>query len=154
MCVTVALVGLAQAAQPSEKRFVVLPPDQFGHVWVLDTTTALRWQMTPDNTLTYWETAGQNCTNLRDGARLPKINELISLVDYSVAGNATTPVLPADNPFGHNVQSADYWSATMFAADHAFVWRVGFLSGGSGRDRISSTDPKIPIDQNYVWCVR
>ena len=186
VCVTVALVGLAQAIdprQPSTPRFVVLPPDHVGQVWVLDTTTALRWQRTPgippapwippDYTKTYtWNEATGNpeytsdvCkVKLGDGARLPEVYELLSLVDYSVKGSSTPniPVLPDGNPF-ENVQASDYWSATDFAANApanpgppplpvvARAWRVGFRTGGSGQD---NKIPENANDKNLVWCVR
>ena len=52
VCVTVALVGLAQAiAQPREPRHTLglwcYLLTTWASVWVLDTTTALRWQRTP-----------------------------------------------------------------------------------------------------------
>jgi len=165
VCVTVALVGLAQADgkgphmdRDHHARFKVLGPDQ---QWVLDRTTALRWQKTPNNTKTDWtptwgpDGPGQICTNLGDGARLPEINELISLVDYSVA---SSPVLPAGHPF-ENVQASDYWSATSQAADANRAWRVGFRTGGSGQDNKipkpnPPTDPTGENDKNLVWCVR
>jgi len=38
LMLTMNLLGPVQAMQPSEHRFVVLPPDRTGAVWVLDTT--------------------------------------------------------------------------------------------------------------------
>ena len=104
VCVTVALVGLAQADgtgphrdRDHHARFKVLGPDQ---QWVLDKTTGLRWQKTPgippENTKTYtWTNAAGDpinyipdaCNVLGDGARLPEVNELLSLVDYSDSGS-------------------------------------------------------------------
>jgi hypothetical protein len=174
VCVTVALVGLAQADgtgphrdRDHHARFKVLGPDQ---QWVLDKTTGLRWQKTPgippENTKTYtWTNAAGDpinyipdaCNVLGDGARLPEVNELLSLVDYSVVGSSmpNIPVLPAGNPFV-NVQASDYWSATSQAADAKRAWRVGFRTGGSGQDNKIPTDPSDPqsLDLNLVWCVR
>jgi hypothetical protein len=140
--VTVAMVGLAWAddGHHPKKRFIVLPPD---NEWVLDLTTALRWQKSPSSNPTDWTTAGTMCTGLGHGARLPEIKELISLVDYSVAYPG--PVLPAGNPFV-NVQQYYYWSATPVAGTTASAWRVLFFNGG--------VNDGIKTDPSYVWCVR
>jgi len=141
--VTVGLVGLAQAVQPSPHRFVVLPPDQLGQVWVLDTTTSLRWQKTPSNNFFQWGAASTYCTDLQGGSRLPEVKELISLVDYSVSYPG--PVLPAGHPFV-DVQSADYWSATTFAGNPAVAWNVFFFNGN-----VSFSSKIVSL---HAWCVR
>jgi hypothetical protein len=177
VCVTVALVGLAQADgegshrdRDHHARFKVLGPDQ---QWVLDKTTGLRWQKTPlswqdgFDTTTDWNTAVGDpdakilpiCTQLvGDGARLPKIKELLSLVDYNDSVNPAhalnAPVGPFTGPTGKDgVLPVDYWSATEFEPENitgcekkTCAWRVGFRIGGSGRDLKSLS--------LHVWCVR
>ena len=135
--------GLAQAVQASPHRFVVLPPDHLGQVWVLDTTTALRWQKAPGNEPLPWLTASAYCPTLEGGSRLPEVKELISLVDYS----QFNPALPAGHPF-QDVTSASalYWSASTFALTPSSAWFVNFLNGFVNF---------IPIfNTNQVWCVR
>jgi hypothetical protein len=139
--VTVAVVGLAQADDSDhhpKRRFVVLPPD---NLWVLDTTTSLRWQKTPSTDAFQWTAAETHCTDLGDGARLPEVKELISLVDYDVA----YPALPAGHPF-QNVQRAFYWSATTFAGGPTLAWIVRFDDGLVGFNSNTFF--------NLAWCVR
>lgn len=134
--VTVGLVGLAQA-KPNKPRFTILPSD---NTWVLDSTTALQWQRTPDFVGGSWSTASTYCTNLGSGARLPEIKELISLVEY----NNFNPALPEGHPF-QGVQSAGYWSATTGGLELFYGWVVDFSSGSVN----VSSDSK-----RFAWCVR
>jgi len=71
--------------------------------------------------------------------RLANVNELLSLMDYSV----NAPALQVGHPFT-NVQAAHYWSSTM-SAGGGTVWHV-YLGGGVGTS--------IPSSSFYVWCVR
>ena len=145
--VIMGLVGQAQAKNEKGEdrkhqasRFVVLPPD---NLWVLDTTTSLRWQKAPGNEPLPWLTASAYCPTLGGGSRLPEVKELISLVDYSVANPG--PVLPADNPF-LNVVNGSNWSATPYAGNPANAWYVDFGQGNV------NTIGKTGI--GYAWCVR
>ena len=72
--------GLAQAGKKITPRFTVLSKDP---AWVLDTTTALQWQKTPNSEPMPKTNADAYCSSLGDGSRLPEVKELISLVDYS-----------------------------------------------------------------------
>jgi len=84
--------GLAHAGKPIKPRFSVLPSDPS---WVLDRTTSLQWQKTPNNGVIPWTSADAYCSSLGNGSRLPEVKELISLVDYSTF----QPALPEGNPF-------------------------------------------------------
>jgi hypothetical protein len=81
--------GLAHAEKPIKPRFSVLSKDP---AWVLDRTTSLLWQKAQTTEIMGWPNASTSCTGLGDGARLPEVKELISLVDYSAPHSA--PVLP------------------------------------------------------------
>src|SRR4029077_18121747 len=140
--VTVGLVGLAQAVQHRVHRFIVLPPDQLGAVWVLDTTTALRWQKTPDTNQLQWVAASQHCTDMQHGSRLPEIKELISLVDYSKAD----PALPEGHPFQAR-PAGHYWSATPVVLFPDTAWAVEI---GEGNVLGFTKTRDIPA----AWCVR
>jgi hypothetical protein len=131
--------GLAQAENPDKKpRFNVLKKDPD---WVLDTTTSLQWQKAPSTVFTDQVSASTHCTGLGDGARLPEIKELISLVDYTASHSAA--VLPAGHPF-IGIQTNKYVSATPLAdSQPGFWWFVDFLTGS-----VSYGDSGIP------WCVR
>jgi hypothetical protein len=131
--------GLAQAAPPSEKRFIVLSKDP---AWVLDRTTGLQWQKTPNNSEPMsMANAMAYCTGLGDGARLPEIQEMQGLIDYS----KFTPALPAGHPFT-TVQSGIYWSATTYAFSPSLAWMLSF---DNGQNNHFAKD-----NLNLAWCVR
>lgn len=134
--VTVGLVGLAQA-KPNKPRFSVLPSD---NAWVLDSTTALQWQRAPGFEGGSLLSASTYCTGLGSGARLPEIKELISLVEY----NKFDPALPEGHPF-LGIQSALYWSATVFGVELFHAWVVDFSSGSVNN---------ILDSKRFAWCVR
>jgi hypothetical protein len=144
---TAGLAGLAQAAQPSSHRYVTLPPDKSGAIWVLDTTTSLRWQQEPSGIV--GGILSEYCATLGDGARVPEAKELISLNDYSSSGlyNLNAP----NGPFS-NVQAVWYISANTFGPANA-PWLMNFSRGyvvANGEHlQLSGLDPSI-----HVWCVR
>ena len=60
--------------------------------------------------------------------RLPNINELRSLVDYS----RSSPAFPLGNPSPFpNAVSSRYWSSTSLAADTSSAWYIAFNDGGA-----------------------
>ena len=73
--------------------------------------------------------------------RLPTVNELSSLIDYS----KFNPALPKGHPFT-NVQSDFYWSSTSYADYTIYAWIVGMDYG------YVSYDGKA--GGYYVWPVR
>ncbi len=58
--------------------------------------------------------------------RLPNINELQSLVDYS----QYSPALPTGHPSSATVQSKHYWSSTAHSDSAGDAWSVDFYGGG------------------------
>jgi hypothetical protein len=92
---------------------------------VTDTKTGLVWKKdTAPGTFT-WEKAVKYCGEMGDGWRLPIIEELISIVDYSRLD-------PAIDPVFSNAQSSLYWSSTTYAGSPDGAWYVGFGVGGVG----------------------
>jgi hypothetical protein len=105
---------------------------------VTDTMTCLQWQQatadpngdgTPDSM--NWENALDYAENLsltdHDDWRLPDINELDSIVDYSRWDPSIDPTVFPDTV------SSDYWSSTTYAYFYTDVaWLVYYLSGGAG----------------------
>jgi hypothetical protein len=96
---------------------------------VTDTETGLMWQQGEGGFMN-WETALSYCENLvfpenqgYDDWRLPNINELQSLVDYSKHNPAI------DSYYFPYAVSSHYWSSTTHAyrTDHA--WLVYFYYG-------------------------
>lgn len=76
-----------------------------------------------------WEAAITHCDDLvwagKDDWRLPSIQELITIVDYSTSGSAINPkYFPATPALG-------YWSASSFIApsNPPYAWGINFLSG-------------------------
>ncbi len=118
---------------------------------VLDKETGLVWEQSPNSATYNWITAMNACQNRivgnRKGWRLPKIEELSSLVDPT---KTNSPFLPLGHPFT-NVQytqwSSYYWSATTVNGSTTYAWVMHFGSGaGSFADKAASS--------YYVWCVR
>lgn len=132
-------------ALPVAQRFVIL--QAFNSDAVLDNETGLVWEKSPQMTAVASSSARLTCANKaiggRKGWRLPSLSELASLVDPSVASPG--PTLPAGHPF-LAVQSANYWSASVYAENPALMWGVGFNNGvvlGLSK----------AFDQR-AWCVR
>jgi len=122
----------------------------FGGAAVLDRETCLVWEQSPGTTLgkKSWGSAQVTCNNMavggRKGWRLPRVQELLSLIDPN---NPTgDPDLPPAHPFS-NVQYEYYWSATA-RTDDGIPWGV-LLDGGA----ISAT-VFDPGDGLWIWCVR
>ena len=74
----------------------------------------------PNETMT-WEEAHAYCASLGPCWRLPNIQELLGLVDYTKY-NPTTSC---------DMLSAPYWSATEYKGDPTCAWGVFFLCGYS-----------------------
>ncbi|HBA59396.1 MAG TPA: hypothetical protein DCZ92_00960 [Elusimicrobia bacterium] len=122
----------------------------------VDNRTGLTWVTNPvdaeiDGTY-LWDTALGVCEGLTyagyDDWRLPKIRELLSIVDFT-AGAA--PLINTD--FFLNNASGMYWSSTSNAVGSGYpvnAWYVDF-SGGSTLARANM--PKASTS-NYIRCVR
>ncbi len=112
---------------------------------VYDMKTKLTWQrgVSPS---TYAQTdAASYCASLAlsgAGWRLPKMKELITIVDFSVAAPSPTidatafPGTPAD----------DFWSITPYAGAAGTAWFVSFNTSYSDYSAVSVA--------KYVRCVR
>ncbi len=130
---------------PAAQRFVVLMA--FNNEAVLDKETGLVWERSPQTAGVSAATARLGCANKavggRKGWRLPSLPELASLVDPSVASPG--PALSSGHPFT-NVQSANYWSASVPAENPTLILGVGFNNGVAlGLNKA--------FDQR-IWCVR
>ena len=113
---------------------------------VTDNLTGLMWVRAPSVTTAIWTAALTSANGLTlcgfTDWRLPNRKELRSLINYSLADNAT-----ALNTLGFsNVQAFYYWSSSSYAgiADHAGV--VSMYDG-----RVSAN---VKSFLNYVWPVR
>jgi hypothetical protein len=93
---------------------------------VTDPSTGLMWQQESAGPMS-WEEALNYCEGLTLGGyndwRLPNINELQSLVDYTIYGPAIdTTAFP-------DTMSSNYWSSTTHAYGTSSAWCVSFSSG-------------------------
>ncbi len=108
-----------------------------------DTATGLVWQKVSDGVSRSWSDASAYCDSLTLGGRsdwrLPRVDELSTIVDYDRYGPARDPIFKG--PPGY------YWSATDFAGSIGGSWiilfRNGYVRNGSNRS--------TPYD---VRCVR
>lgn len=94
---------------------------------VTDITTDLMWQKETGKKCD-WEEANSYCEELRLAGhkdwRLPTIQELQGIVDYSRSS-------PAINPIFH-IENSHYWSSTTIANDSYDAWNVNFNYGHVG----------------------
>ena len=114
---------------------------------VYDTSTGLTWQKDGNNGTHTWQEAIDYCeatdTHELPGTdwRLPEINELTTIVDYSVSNPAIE-----DTTVLTGTQSDFYWSGTTLAGNSDYAWIVNFYDG------YVTNDNKAP--SLHVRCVR
>jgi hypothetical protein len=97
-----------------------------GNSTVIDHETGLEWQASTSGPMT-WQEAMDYASSLGDGWRLPTIEELITLIDYS-------QVDPATNFPNH--LATGFWSSSVHAYYTGYAWSVYFSSGyvyGNGK---------------------
>ena len=128
---------------PAAERFVLVLDDQA----VLDRETGLVWEKAPSTNANYtWQVAIIRCAQLvvgnRGGWRLPTVDELASLVDYSVT---TNPRLSPGHPFTGVLSF--YWSSSEYESIVPSAWRVNFSSG------VVDVYGKANYEGS-AWCVR
>ncbi len=111
---------------------------------VYDSKTELYWQSKPSNKKFNWSSAKNYCSNLtyegKSDWRLPNIDELKSLVDYS----RYKPAI-ATNLIDIKIDDW-YWSSSKYVNDSSSAWVVLFDDGYDFWVKRSRTV--------YVLCVR
>ena len=88
-----------------------------------------------------WQLGMQSCKNLNLAGRiwrLPNINELFTLVDYSNTNNINTIIFP-------NNESSIYWSSTTYISSTSSAWRLTFFTG--------ATTANSKTNVHYIRCV-
>lgn len=126
---------------------------------VFDNATGLYWEKSPGclvtinyfywaNAITYCATLADDDTTLTDGSsagdwRLPNINELFSLIDFSNYNNC----LPTGHPFTDVTGPDEYWSSTTNIGSTFQAWAVS-IQYGTCRPRAKDST------HHYVWAVR
>lgn len=101
-----------------------------------DHKTGLEWSLETHGPMP-WQEAVDRCIELGSGWRLPKIEELLALVDYERCNPAA--ILSGMVP-------SYYWSFTTYASYTNYAWGVGLYGG------VVYGDDKT--NHNYVRCVR
>ena len=89
--------------------------------WVRDNLSDFDWSPSSKQEMT-WEEAKSYCT--KEGERLPSLQELVSIVDYSKESPSINEV------YFPNTFSSYYWSGTKYSATYAWVVRFsdGFVN--------------------------
>ncbi len=91
---------------------------------VYDTRTALTWQQTPASTSYTQAQAISHCSGLGGGWRIPKVSELLSIVDRL---KAAAPAI--DLTAFPGTGSEIFWASTPTVSGYA--WAVDFTDGRS-----------------------
>ena len=124
---------------------------------VLDRETGLVWQRTPSTTVSnnHRASAHVNCllatTGGRQGWRLPRADELMSLAD-TINSNPGVDHLPAGHPF-NLPPNAIYWSSDRIPADISDGGiTVLFFTASPGA--IINTVTSFSVTGARAWCVR
>ena len=111
----------------------------------LDPTTNLSWQRVHGGPGHNWDAAVKYCEDLDpdpdDGWRLPKIEELQTLIDYT-----------GDGPDIFDSSTGEYWSHTLKARDASYAWTAN--TGNGLVDARFSIDPIDYAKTIYTRCVR
>ncbi len=103
---------------------------------ITDTDTKLTWQAVVDETARTWDDAVAYCDALAldgGGWRLPRLNELRSLVD---AGRASPAIDTSAFP---GTPNENFWTASPFARTPGNAWYVYFADGFAGYNLTTST---------------
>lgn len=140
------------------QRGVALPSPRFkdnGNGTVTDNKTGIIWLKNANCFgQKSWDQALSDCSDLNSGEcgladgssagdwRLPNLNEMLSLIDWS----RDWPPLPIDHPF-ENVMTDYYWTSTHSAYQgNDLSWRIWLVSG--------YINDVIKTDLYHVWPVR
>jgi hypothetical protein len=117
---------------------------------VTDKKTKLIWQKADSKALMNWAVANDYCSNLTVGGlswRLPRIDELLTIVDYSRYQPAINPVFDgAHDRYWSNTADIYGEQLAVVPGDPQVVWSVDFSEGSS-----SGGNPSADI--YYVRCV-
>ncbi len=130
---SIMAVGLHAAVRFSDRGDGTVKDNGTGLVWQKCSKGQSATDCSGPATKVYWQEALQYCRTLSLAGkswRLPSVNELKSIVDYSVYDPAI------NKSFFPNTVASNYWSSTTnFATDKDYAWSVSFDSGHMNSDR-------------------
>lgn len=111
---------------------------------VTDTKTNLTWMKEDDGKERTWKDAIEYCVEINlpgKGWRLPTIEELFTLIDFSRHH-------PAIDPIFTNTKSSWYWSSSPRADGSGGAWFVYFNNGYVSWDSLDFNLYVRPVRQN------
>ena len=152
-------VRLVRTGQPSALLSLARPASEYfnyGDGTVTHIVTGLMWQRCAIGQTwtgstcsgvaqTYSWAQAQAITGnfaLHSDWRLPTVDELLSLVDYTAVAPALNGALFPNTPLSGNTAASDFWSASPIAGTSGVAWNVNFRLG---RSRASSVGSALPI---------
>lgn len=101
-----------------------------GNGTITDNKTGKVWTKDGSENEMNFADAEKYCKDLSEKTgeqwRLPTVEELLTLVDYTKSEPAINPVF--------NCKKSWYWTSTIFAGDSGGAWVVGFSYGSTGWD--------------------
>jgi Protein of unknown function (DUF1566) len=142
--IVVASPRSVDAAAPAG-HYVVTAGSGTGNGTVYDSKSKLTWQQTVSSTTYIWAEAKTYCAGVGaslggTGWRVPTINELQSIVDFSQTAPAIEPNAFPSTP------SRVFWSSSPVAGKPSYAWGVDFNDGYPFGPDVSYTF--------FVRCVR
>lgn len=127
-------------------RFLIM--DTFRGEAVLDQTTQLIWERSPNSNEVTWSTAQSRCAlktvGGQAGWRLPSFIELMTVIEPSPHQPSSIPALPAGHPF-QNVKAVAYWTNDASSAEPGQAYTVDLLQAD-----VASRQKSQP---HSLWCV-
>ena len=90
-----------------------------------DTETGLIWNKLESNKTMTWEEAIEYAKTLKNDWRIPTIQELVTLVNFS-RNNPACKIT--------STHCSYYWSSTIYADDTRYAWSVDFYDGDISYD--------------------
>jgi hypothetical protein len=145
------LLGSLSAAESTSGvsqtgRFAIL--GTFQEEAVLDRTTQLIWERSPNNNEVTWSTAQMRCglktIGGKTGWRLPSFIELMTLIEPSLQKTPRVPALPAGHPF-HGIKAGFYWTSDASSSEPAEAYTVDLLR--------ADVAPRRKDERHPLWCV-
>ena len=146
------LFGIAEASENAldvaqTSRFLIM--DTFRGEAVLDRTTQLIWERSPNSNEVTWSTAQTRCAlktvGGQSGWRLPSFIELMTVIEPSPHQPSSLPALPAGHPF-QNVKAVAYWTNDASSTEPGQAYTVDLLQADVLSRQKSQPHP--------LWCVR
>jgi hypothetical protein len=146
------IFGIAEATESpldvaQTSRFLII--DSSRGEAVLDRTTQLIWERSPNSIEVTWSTAQTRCglktVGGQAGWRLPSFIELMTIIEPSPHQPSSLPALPAGHPF-KDVKAVAYWTNDALSSEPEQAYAVDLLH--------ADVAPRQKSQPHPLWCVR